>query len=69
MDGEAGILANPTTAESKYMFGMKSKKEKLQAKYEKLLREAYELSTVDRKKSDEKTAEADAVQKQLDAME
>lgn len=51
------------------MFGMKSKKEKLQARYEKLLREAYELSTVDRKKSDEKTAEADAIQKQLDAMD
>ena len=67
--GQTGILANPTTEESKYMFGMKSKKEKLQAKYEKLLREAYELSMVDRKKSDEKTAEADSIQKQLDAMD
>lgn len=53
------------------MFGLfkkKSEKEKLQEKYEKLLKEAYELSTVNRKLSDEKTFEAEAVMKQLEAL-
>jgi hypothetical protein len=51
------------------MFGMKSKKEKLEAKLKKLLEEAYQLSHTDRKKSDEKTAEAEELGKQIDAME
>ncbi|MEM7477764.1 MAG: Lacal_2735 family protein [Planctomycetota bacterium] len=51
------------------MFGMKSKKQKMQAKLEKLLQEAFELSHTNRKKSDEKTAEAAELQKQLDALE
>lgn len=51
------------------MFGMKSKKEKLEAKLKKLQEEAYQLSRTDRKKSDAKTVEAHEVQKQLDAME
>ncbi|MFK7768438.1 MAG: Lacal_2735 family protein [Mariniblastus sp.] len=51
------------------MFGMKSKKEKLEAKMRKLLEEAYKLSHTDRSKSDQKTAEADELRKQLDAME
>ena len=51
------------------MFGIKSKKEKLTAKVEKLLKEAYELSHIDRQKSDAKTAEADKLSKQIDAME
>lgn len=51
------------------MFGMKSKKQKLEAKLAKLLDEAYRLSHTDRRKSDEKTAEADELQKQIDAME
>ena len=48
------------------MFGMKSKKEKLEARYKKLLEESFELSKIDRKKSDLKAAEADEVRKQLD---
>jgi len=50
------------------MFGMKTKKEKLEAKYQKLLEEAYKLSHSNRSKSDEKTAEADELRKQIDAM-
>lgn len=51
------------------MFGSKSNKEKLQAKYSKLMQESYELSTIDRKKSDQKLAEAEAIGKQIDALE
>ena len=47
---------------------MKTKKEKLEAKYQKLLEEAYKLSHSNRSKSDEKTAEADELRKQIDAM-
>ena len=50
------------------MFGMKTKKEKLEAMYQKLLEEAYKLSHSNRSKSDEKTAEADELRKQIDAM-
>ena len=50
------------------MFGMKTKKEKLEAKYQKLLEEAYKLSHSNRSKSDEKAAEADELRKQIDAM-
>ncbi|MEL7497209.1 MAG: Lacal_2735 family protein [Planctomycetota bacterium] len=51
------------------MFGMKSKKEKLEAKLRKLLEEAYKLSHTNRTRSDEKTAEAEEVRKQLEALE
>lgn len=51
------------------MFGTKSKKKKLEAKLAKLLEEAYRLSRSDRAKSDEKTAEAEAIQRQLDELE
>jgi len=51
------------------MFGLKSKKEKLEVKYATLLQEAYELSHTNRTKSDEKTAQADELRKQIDAME
>ena len=51
------------------MFGMKSKKEKLEVKLKKLREEAYQLSQTNRMKSDEKTAEAEELQKQIDAMD
>lgn len=50
------------------MFGLfkkKTEKEKLQAKHEKLLQEAFNLSKTNRKASDEKTAEADKVAKAI----
>lgn len=51
------------------MFGRKTPKEKLTAKYEKLLQEAYQLASSNRRLSDEKTAEAERVREQLDALE
>lgn len=51
------------------MFGLRSKKARLQAKYNKLLQEAYELSTVDRKKSDNKRAEAEELGREIDALD
>lgn len=51
------------------MFGSANSKEKLQEKYNKLMQESYDLSTVNRKKSDLKRAEAEEVGRQLDALE
>ncbi len=51
------------------MFGLKSKRQKLEARYQKLLQEAYDLSHSDRLKSDLKTAEADEIRKQLDELD
>ncbi|MDG1729745.1 MAG: Lacal_2735 family protein [Algibacter sp.] len=53
------------------MFGLfkkKSEKEKLQAQYEKLLKEAHALSTSNRKMSDQKIFEAEEVMKQLEKL-
>ena len=53
------------------MFGLfkkKSEKEKLQDQYKKLLKEAHNLSTTNRKMSDQKTFEADEVMKQLEKL-
>jgi hypothetical protein len=51
------------------MFGTGDTKEKLQKKYNMLMQESYELSTVNRKKSDLKRAEAEEVGKQLDELD
>lgn len=54
------------------MFGLfkkKSEKEKLQGQYEKLIKEAHQLSTTNRAASDMKQAEAQAVLDKIDAME
>ena len=51
------------------MFGIFKKKtplEKLQLEYKKLLEEAHRFSKVDRKKSDQKMAEANAVLNKID---
>jgi len=50
------------------MFWKKSPKDKLKKQYEKLMQEAFELSKTDRKKADAKTAEADAVMKELERL-
>lgn len=53
------------------MFGLfkkKSEKEKLNAEYKKLLKEAHTLSTTNRKLSDQKVSEANEVLKQLEAL-
>lgn len=51
------------------MFGSAKQQEKLENTYKKLLNESYRLSHTNRKKSDEKAAEADKIRQQLDAME
>lgn len=53
------------------MFGLfkrKTEKEKLTDEYQKLLKEAFELSKTNRKASDDKYAKADEIQKQLEAL-
>lgn len=51
------------------MFGSGNSKEKLQAKYSKLMQESHDLSTVNRKKSDQKRAEAEEIGRQLDELD
>ena len=51
------------------MFGSGNRKAKLQEKYNKLMQESFDLSTVNRKKSDLKRAEAEEIGKQLDELE
>ncbi len=51
------------------IFSRKSPKEKLQKKYEKLLKEAFDLSKTNRSASDAKQVEADQVLKQIEALE
>ncbi len=51
------------------MFGSGNSKDKLQEKYNKLMQESFDLSTVNRKKSDLKRAEAEEVGKQLDELD
>lgn len=50
------------------MFWKKSPSDKLKKKYEALLKEAFELSSINRKLSDEKTAEAEEVLKEIEAL-
>jgi len=53
------------------MFGLfkkKSELEKLQKQYKKLLQEAHQLSTTNRKLSDEKVFEAEEIMKQIEAL-
>ena len=47
-------------------FKKKTPLEKLQLEYKKLMAEAHKLSKVDRKKSDQKTAEANEVLNKID---
>ena len=49
-------------------FTKKTEKEKLQDQYRKLLAEAHRLSTSNRKLSDEKVAEAEAVMQKIEAL-
>lgn len=53
------------------MFGLfkkQSKKEQLQKKYAKLMKESFELSHINRSASDEKHAEADKILKEIEAI-
>ena len=54
------------------MFGIfkkKSEKDKLYNQYEKLMKESYILSTSNRRASDEKAAEANALLQRIDQLE
>lgn len=48
------------------LFKKKTETEKLQEKYQKLMKEAFELSKTNRSGSDDKYAEADAIQKRIE---
>ncbi len=50
------------------IFSRKSPKEKLQKKYEKLMKESYNLSKSNRQASDQKVAEAEEVLKEMNAL-
>jgi len=50
------------------IFKKKTKVEKLNAQYKKLLEESYKLSTTNRKLSDSKVVEADEILKQIDLL-
>ena len=53
------------------MFGLfkrKTELEKLEIKYKALLKEAYQLSKINRSKSDQKTFEAEEVFKQIEIL-
>ncbi|WP_226389431.1 Lacal_2735 family protein [Penaeicola halotolerans] len=53
------------------MFGLfkkKSKKDKLQEQYAKLMEEAHKLSHSDRKAADHKMADAEAIAKEIEAL-
>lgn len=54
------------------MFGLfkrKSELEVLQQKYEKLISEAYKLSSINRSESDKKVGEADVILKQIELLQ
>jgi len=51
------------------MFWKKTPLQKLQKQYEKLNKEAFELSKIDRTKSDEKYAEAAEVIKEIEKLD
>lgn len=50
------------------LFRPKSKREKLNQEYKKLMAEAYQLSSSNRTAADEKTAKANAILDQIDAL-
>jgi hypothetical protein len=50
------------------LFKKESELDKLKKQYEKLLKQSYELSTTDRKASDLKRAEAEAIAQKIDEL-
>ena len=51
------------------LFKKKSKKEVLQQKYEKLMKQSYQLSTINRTESDQKHAEANEILREIEQLE
>ncbi len=65
------ILPFEFQIKSKTMFGFLKKKsplEKLTKEYQSLMEEAFRLSKTDRKSSDQKYAEAEEIQKKIEAL-
>ena len=50
------------------LFKKKSEKEKLQEKYKSLLKESFDLSKIDRAKSDAKRSEAEDIAEKIDKL-
>ena len=50
------------------LFKKKTEKEKLEAKYEKCLKESHRLSTINRSASDAKIAEANKILEQIEKL-
>lgn len=50
------------------IFNKKTKKEKLQIKYEQLLKDSFDLSKIDRIKSDQKLLEAEVIANEIDKL-
>ena len=50
------------------LFKKKSEKEKLQEKYELIMRRAFEMSKIDRTQSDELYVKAESILKSMDAL-
>jgi hypothetical protein len=50
------------------LFKKKSKTELMEKKYQKLLKDAYKLSTINRKLSDQKMAEADRLLREIETI-
>jgi hypothetical protein len=50
------------------LFKKKSEKEKLQEKYKALLKESFDLSKIDRAKSDAKRSEAEDIAEKIDKL-
>jgi len=50
------------------LFKKKTEREKLNNQYNKLMKEAFELSKINRTASDQKYAQADAIQKKMDSL-
>ena len=70
-DFESGTIDRPLSRshfKNKELFKKKSKKEKLEKKYASLLREAFELSKINRSQSDQKYTEADQVLKEIEKL-
>jgi hypothetical protein len=51
-----------------FSFFKKSEKDRLNKQHKKLLKEAFELSKINRTASDEKYAQADAIMKQIEQL-
>ena len=62
------VLCSGKNYRKRKMFGFGNKKDKLQAKYQKLMQESFDLSTVNRELSDRKRAEAESIGQQLDEL-